>query len=132
MIPDFITNALEGKPLEIFGDETFKTSLVYVSDLVDGMRKVMAQPEDIGPINFGSDVDIPIVDVANRILEMTGSASKIDFKGSLVFMTPLGLPDLSKAKEKLGWIPLVTLDDGLKKTIDYTIASKSLLTFRSV
>ncbi|PIP60877.1 NAD-dependent dehydratase [Candidatus Uhrbacteria bacterium CG22_combo_CG10-13_8_21_14_all_47_17] len=132
MIPDFITNALEGKPLEIFGDETFKTSLVYVSDLVDGMRKVMEQPEDIGPVNFGSDVDVPIVDVANRILEMTGSSSKIDFKGSLVFMTPLGLPDLSKAKEKLGWIPLVTLDDGLKKTIDYTIASKSLLTFRSV
>jgi UDP-glucuronate decarboxylase len=132
MLPDFVTNALDGKDLEIFGDETFKTSLVYVTDVVDGLLKMMAHPEDIGPVNIGSDMDVPIVDVAQRILEMTGSQSKLVFKGSLMFMSQLGLPDLTKAKEKLGWIPLVTLDDGLKKSIDYTISHKSLLTFGKI
>ncbi len=132
MIPDFITNALDGADLEIFGDASFKTSLVYVTDVVDGMIKMMAQPEDTGPVNIGSDLDVPIVDVANRIIEMTGSSSKIVFKDSLLFLSQLGLPEIAKAKEKLGWIPLVTLDDGLKKAIDYTIANKTLLTgFRS-
>lgn len=132
MIPDFITNALDGVDLEIFGDASFKTSLVYVTDVADGMMKLMALPQDIGPVNIGSDLDVPIVDVANRIIEMTGSTSKIIFKESLLFLSQLGLPEIVKAKEKLGWIPLITLDEGLKKTIDYTIANKTLLTgFRS-
>ncbi len=131
MIPDFITNALDGKELEIFGDESFRTSLVYVTDIVDGLIKLLNAPQNPGPINLGSDIDIPLVDVANRIMEMTGSNSSIAFRDSLLFITQLGLPDLTKAKEKLGWIPLVTLDDGLKRTIDYTIANKSLLSFRA-
>ncbi len=131
MVPDFITNALDGKEIEIFGDESFRTSLVYVTDVVDGMIKIMGAGENPGPVNLGSDIDVPIVDVAHRIMEMTGSASQITFKDPLMFMTQLGLPDLSKSKEKLGWIPLVTLDDGLKRTIDYTIANKSLLSFKT-
>lgn len=130
MIPDFITNALEGKDLEIYGDESFRTSLVYVSDVVDGMIKMMHVPAGLGPVNLGSDLDVPLLDVAHRIIEMTGSSSKVTFKPALLFMSQLGLPDLSKAKEKLGWLPLVTLDNGLKQSIDYTIAHKSLLTFR--
>jgi UDP-glucuronate decarboxylase len=130
MIPDFILNALDGKPLQIFGDETFRTSLVYVDDAVDAMLKLMKAPADIGPVNIGSDLDMALVDVAQRVLQMTGSSSAITFQPNMVFMTPLGLPDITKAKEKLGWIPLVTIDDGLKKTIDYTIAHKSLLGFR--
>jgi UDP-glucuronate decarboxylase len=131
MIPDFILSALDNKPLEIFGDETFRTSLVYVDDIVDGMMKLMDAPKGIGPVNLGSDLDIPIVDVAQRIMEMTGSKSNISFQPPLVFMTQLGLPSIAKAKEKLGWLPLVSLDDGLKKAIDYTIAHKSLLTLRA-
>jgi len=131
MIPDFITNALDGKEMEIYGDESFRTSLIYVTDVVDGLIKIMNAQSNPGPVNLGSDIDIPIVDVANRIMEMTGSTSTIMFKEPLLFITQLGLPNLSKAKEKLGWIPLVTLDDGLKRTIDYTIANKSLLSFRT-
>ena len=130
MIPDFILNALDGKSLEIYGDETFRTSLCYVDDCVDALMKLMEAPKGIGPVNVGSDHDIPIVDVAQRILEMTGSQSNISFQPSLEFMTQLGLPNISKAKDKLGWLPLVTLDDGLKKVIDYTIAHKHLLAFR--
>ena len=130
MVPDFITNALEGKDLEIYGDETFRTSLVYVSDVVDGLIGIMHAPSGSGPFNLGSDVDVPLLDVARRIIEMTGSSSKITFKPALLFMSQLGLPDLRAVKEKLGWLPLVTLDNGLKQCIDYTVAHKSLLTFR--
>jgi UDP-glucuronate decarboxylase len=129
MIPDFITNALDGKDLVIYGDETFHTSLCYVSDMVDALMKLMHAPADIGPVNIGSDLDVPIVEVAQRIIEMTGSSSRITFEAPLLFLTPLGLPSIVKAKEKLGWLPLVQLDEGLKRTIDYTIAHKGLLGF---
>ncbi|MFA6429382.1 MAG: NAD-dependent epimerase/dehydratase family protein [Patescibacteria group bacterium] len=132
MIPDFITNAMEGKDLEIFGDETFHTSLIYVKDVVDGMIKQMKLPADVGPINFGSDVDMPLIEVAQRIIEMTKSSSKVVFKPALLFMTQLGLPDMTKGKEKLGWLPIVTLDTGLQQTIDFTMAHKQLLGFRSL
>ncbi len=130
MIPDFITNALDGKALVIYGDETFHTSLVYVSDVVDGIVKLMQAPADIGPVNLGSDLDMPIIEIAQRIIEMTGSSSRITFEPPLLFMTPLGLPDITKAREQLGWLPLVQLDEGLKRAIDYTIAHKSLLGFQ--
>lgn len=130
MIPDFILDALDGKALEVFGDETFSTSLCYVDDCVDGLLKLMDTPKGIGPVNIGSDQDLPIIDVAQRILEMTGSNSNISFQPSLEFMTQLGLPSITKAKDRLGWLPLVSLDDGLKQVIDYTIAHKHLLAFR--
>lgn len=131
MIPDFIMNALDNKDLVIYGDETFRTSLVYVSDVADGMMKLMAAPAGTSPLNLGSDLDVPIVEVAQRIIEMTGSSSKITFQPPLLFMTELGLPDLTKAKDALGWLPLVGLDDGLKKAIDYTVAHKGLLGFKA-
>ncbi|MBU0540074.1 NAD-dependent epimerase/dehydratase family protein [Patescibacteria group bacterium] len=131
MIPDFITGALDGKDLVIYGDETFSTSLCYVGDIVDGLMKLMESPANVSPINLGSDFDMPIVSVAQRIIEMTGSSSRITFQPPLLFITPLGLPDLTDVKEKLSWLPLVSLDDGLKKTIDYTIAHKGLLGFKS-
>lgn len=133
MIPDFITSALDGKDLEIYGDETFRTSLVFVSDIVDGLMKLMATTDEtLKVVNLGSDLDVLLSDVATRIAEMTGSRSKVSFKPPLLFMSQLGLPDLTRAKERLGWIPLVTLDEGLKHTIEYAMAHKSLLSFRSV
>ncbi|MEN9558565.1 MAG: hypothetical protein RL141_934 [Candidatus Parcubacteria bacterium] len=128
MIPDFILNALDGTPLTVYGDDTFRTSLCYVSDVVDGLLKLMQAPSDIGPVNIGSDVDLPITDITSRVLQLTNSASQIAFQPPLLFMTSLGLPDTTKAKDRLGWLPLVTLDDGLKKTIEYTMAHKHLLT----
>jgi len=129
MIPDFILNALDGKTLEVLGDETFKTTLCYVDDVVDALFKLMNAPKGIGPVNIGSDMDIPIVDVAQRVIEMTGSKSNISFQPSLIFMSQLGVPSIGKAKERLAWLPLVTLDEGLKRTIDYTMSHKHLLAF---
>lgn len=130
MIPDFITSALDNKNLVIYGDEQFRTTLTYVTDVVDGMMKLMKAPANIGPVNFGSDLDVPLLEIAQHIIEMTGSRSRVTFQPPLMFMTPLGLPDITKAKERLGWLPLVGLDDGLKRAIDYTIAHKGLLGFK--
>lgn len=131
MIPDFILNALDQKDLEIFGDETFRTSLLYVSDAVEALLKIMKAPPGLGPMNVGSDLDIKIIDVAQKIIDMTGSSSKIVFKDAFLFLTPLGIPDLSKIKEALGWLPLVTLEDGLRRSIEYTVSHRSLLGLHS-
>lgn len=126
MIPDFVLDAIGGNDLVIYGDDSFRSSLIFVSDIVDAIVRLMELPEDPGPVNMGSDYDIKLVDVAEKIREMTGSGSKIVFKEPLPFMRDLGLPDLSKMKE-MGWIPLVPLEQGLKKSIEYTVANKDIL-----
>ena len=130
MISDFIIHALDGQDLVVYGDDNFRTSLIYVSDVVDGIIRLMALPKDIGPVNIGSDYDIKLVDVAKRIIEVTKSTSKVQFEPPLLFMTPLGLPDLTRAKDQLGWLPLVSLEQGLKKSIEYTIANRGIIKTR--
>ena len=127
MIPDFVLNAIEGKDLVIFGDDSFSTSLCYIDDIVDGLVRLMGGSEYSGPVNLGSDVDLKIADVAQKIIEMTGSSSKVTYAESLEFLTSLGLPNIAKAKE-FGWIPLTRLENGLEKTVEYIKANKFLLT----
>ena len=79
LIPDFIMNALDGKPLIVYGDEHFKTSLCYVGDVVDGLMRLMNVREHPGPVNIGSDVDMRMVDVANMIAHLTESKSAVVF-----------------------------------------------------
>jgi len=126
MVPDFVLQALTNKPLVIYGDENFSTSLCYVSDIVDGIMSMMASPE-AGPINLGNPEKYRLVDLAQKIIQMTGSSSKVEFRKPLLFMTPLGLPDISSAKQKLNWFPVVSLDDGLSKLIEYVKANRILL-----
>jgi len=127
MIPDFIVEAAKGKDLVIYGDKNFSTSLVYVSDVVDGLEKLMEAKSDIGPVNIGSDVDLKIVGVAEKIIKLINSKSKIVYEKEFPFITQLVLPNITKAKDELGWMPLVRIEDGLQKTIDYTLAHKELL-----
>ncbi len=127
MIPDFIVNALAGKDLVIYGDEKFLTSLCFVSDLVDGVLKLMATPVDPGPVNLGSDEDLHLAAVAEKIIAMTESKSKVVYNPPLLFMSPLPLPDITRAKETLSWFPVVRLDDGLQRMIDWAIANKQIL-----
>jgi len=126
MIPDFIYDSLENKDLIVYGDDQFSSSFCYVSDVVQGLLKMMKSGE-AGPINFGSDVDLKIVDIAKKVIELTGSKSKIVFEKPLLFMTPLGLPDITLAKERLTWFPVVLLNEGIKGAIDYVRAHKSIL-----
>jgi UDP-glucuronate decarboxylase len=127
LIPDFVMNALDGKDLIMYGGSDFKTSLCYVTDMVDALIRVMAVEEDPGPVNIGSDVDLSLEDVAKQIVEMTGSSSKIVPGENFDFLSELALPKIERAKD-LGWFPLLRLQDGLRRTIEYTKANKLLLT----
>ncbi|MCK4553727.1 GDP-mannose 4,6-dehydratase [Candidatus Parcubacteria bacterium] len=125
MIPDFISNALDNKDLVILGDKDFSSSFCYVSDVVDASLKIM-ETDLTGPLNIGSDVDINVADIAQKIINALESKSKITYADKLLFMTPLCLPDITKARNDLGWIPVVTLEKGLEKTIEDLRASKRL------
>jgi nucleoside-diphosphate-sugar epimerase len=127
-IPDFVLSALDNKPLAIAGDHTTSTALVYVSDVVDGLIRLMRAEPSIGPVNIGSDVELPMKDVAASIITIAESASEIVYEPAPLFLTQMGLPDLTKARNDLRWIPLVRMEDGLTKTIDYVRANKLLLT----
>ncbi|OGH68461.1 MAG: hypothetical protein A3J66_00575 [Candidatus Magasanikbacteria bacterium RIFCSPHIGHO2_02_FULL_47_14] len=127
LIPDFIINALEGKDLVIYGDETLSQSLCYVTDVVDGLVRAMETGTDLSVVNLGSEEMVRMVDVAEQIIQLTHSTSKIVFEKPLIFLTKKGVPDLQRAKDEMGWIPLVRLQDGLKKTIDYTLANKEAM-----
>lgn len=126
MVPDFVLQALNNKPLIIYGDENFSTSLCYIDDIIEGIIKIM-DSEELGPINLGGPEEYKLADLAKRIIEMTNSKSKIEFRPPLRFMTPLGLPDISSAKVKLDWFPITNLDNGLKKLVDYVKANRMLL-----
>lgn len=129
MIPDFIYSALENKDLVIYGDNNFDTSLCYVDDTVDALIKLAASDAH-EPINIGSDQDENLTRVAEKIIALIGSNSKIKYEPAELFMTKLAIPDIRKAKEELGWMPITTLDNGLQKTVDDLRASKGLLNVR--
>lgn len=129
LIPDFIINALEGRDLVIYGDESFSTSLCYVSDTVDGLVRLMATDPTVRVVNLGGETVIKYADVAQSIVTMTNSSSQLKYEKPLLFLTRKGLPDLAYAKDVLGWLPLVRLEDGLRKTIDYVISHKESLLF---
>jgi len=130
MIPDFINNALDGKDLVIFGDESFSSSFCYVEDVVDASLKLMNTKES-GPINIGSDVDVNLTDLAMMIIRATNSESKIVYSDSRLFISELVLPDIRLARETLGWMPVVTLANGLEKTIFSLQAQKRLRSFQA-
>lgn len=126
MISDFVLQALNNKPLIIYGDENFSTSLCYVTDMVEALIKMMESDEK-GPINLGSPDVYKLKDIAEAIIKLTDSSSEIILKPSLLFMTPLGLPDITLAKEKLNWFPVTSVEEGLKQTIEDVRVNRSLL-----
>lgn len=125
MIPDFINNAMDNEDLAVLGDKNFSSSFCYISDVVDGCLKMMAS-DSAGPLNIGSDVDVNISELAGKIISMLNSKSNIAHKDGILFMTPLCLPDVSKARDELGWLPVITMEKGLEKTIEDLRASKGL------
>lgn len=127
-IPDFVLNALDGKELVISGDAETKTALVYVTDVVDAVVRLMKAERGIGPVNIGSDVEVPMGDIAQQIVTIAGSSSTVRFTEPPPYLLTLGLPSLTKARETLGWTPLVRLEDGIEKTVEYIRANKMLLT----
>lgn len=125
LIPDMIDSALDNKEILIYGNSSFASSLCYVSDCIDAAVKAMDSNVS-GPINIGSDVDINLTDLAQKIITITKSKSKIKYSDSLLFLSSLCLPDISKARNELGWMPIVPLDKGLDRTIYELRANKGL------
>lgn len=124
MIPDFIANALDNKDLVIYGDENSASSYCYVKDTVDALFRLMNSAE-AGPFNTGTDEEYKLIDVANAIIRLVGSKSKIAFAKPLPEMGEQGLPDLAKIKNSLGWFPLHKLEKGLEETIHYIRSARS-------
>jgi len=130
MIPDFINNALENKDIIVPGDVNFSSSFCYIEDLLDAVIKLMST-EIAGPVNIGSDVDVKLSDLVNFIIKETESASQVSYTPSPLFISELVLPDIRLAKNELAWMPVVTLENGLKKTIFDIQANKRLQGFRA-
>jgi len=118
VVSNFIIQALENKPITVYGDGKQTRSFCYVSDLVEGLVKMMAS-KNTGPVNLGNPEEMTIVELAKKIINLTASKSKIVFKPLPQDDPVKRKPDISLAKRELGWEPKVKLDDGLRKTIDY-------------
>ena len=126
MIPEMIRDALLKKDITIFGDKDSAGCYFYISDLIKAMIKMMESVE-VGPINIGSDWQTKFSEVAEKVISITGTKSKIKYKKPDSFMAPQLTPDISLAKEKLDWFPIVLLNEGLHQTIDYLSAQKDVL-----
>ena len=119
VVSNFIVAALKEEPLEIFGDGEQTRSFCYVSDLIDVILKMMNKDDFIGPVNIGNPGEFTIRELAEKILKLTGSRSKIQVRQERSDDPVRRRPDISLAREKLGWEPSVDLDEGLGKTIEY-------------
>lgn len=120
VVSNFIIQALKEEPLTIYGDGTQTRSFCYVDDMIDGFIRLMRTDSAfIGPVNLGNSTEFMIKDIAKTILELTGSSSKIEFHPLPSDDPKQRCPDITLAQKVLDWQPKVTLEYGLKKTIDY-------------
>ncbi|MDZ4229707.1 MAG: GDP-mannose 4,6-dehydratase [Candidatus Veblenbacteria bacterium] len=126
MIPDFVSHALSGRPLIIYGQPESTSTFCYISDMVDGLVRLM-ESNSPGIFNLGSPEPWRVDDVAKLVLRLAGSASTLEFKEAPPFLARQGVPKIDKVKEALGWFPLVPLEEGLRQTIDYFKVHQNLL-----
>jgi dTDP-glucose 4,6-dehydratase len=117
-VPAFISQALVNDDVTVFGDGKQTRSFCYISDLVDGIIRLMLSKEE-GPINIGNPQEMTIEQIARLIIEMTGSQSKIVYKPLPTDDPKIRQPDITRARTLLGWEPTVSLEQGLGRTIDY-------------
>ena len=120
VISNFIVQALENRDIEVYGDGSQTRAFCYVDDLVDGLVRLMATPADVtGPINLGNPEEISIRELAEAVIELTGSTSRIVHMSLPVDDPRQRCPDIGKARDLLGWKPTVSLRRGLARTIEY-------------
>jgi len=117
-LPAFIGQALRGEDLTVFGDGAQTRSFCYVDDLIEGIYRLLLSDYPY-PVNIGNPVEISLLDFAKEILALTGATTKIVFKPLPEDDPKQRRPDISKAKDLLGWEPNVDRSEGLKKTYDY-------------
>jgi UDP-glucuronate decarboxylase len=120
VVSNFIIQALKGEAITLFGDGSQTRAFCYVDDLIDGFVRLMATPDDVtGPINLGNPVEMTVADLAKRVIELVGSRSKIEYRPLPVDDPTQRCPDITMARQTLGWEPKVALNAGLQRTIAY-------------
>ncbi len=120
VVSNFICRALKGLPLEIYGDGSQTRSFCYISDLVDALIKLMGSPDEFtGPVNLGNPGEFTIIELAEKVLELTNSKSELSFRPLPMDDPKQRKPDIGLARTVIGWEPKVSLGDGLVKTIEY-------------
>jgi UDP-glucuronate decarboxylase len=120
VVSNFIVQALKGEDITVFGDGSHTRSFQYISDLIGGLIKLMATPDSFtGPVNIGNPVEVSVGDLAQKIIKMTGSKSKIVHMPLPADDPKQRRPDITLAKSALAWEPVVGLKEGLSKTIGY-------------
>ena len=120
VVSNFIMQALRGQPITLYGEGQQTRSFCYVSDLIEGFLRFMDAPDELqGPVNLGNPVEFTIRELAEKVVEMTGSSSELVFEPLPADDPRQRQPDISLAKEKLGWSPVVNLENGLSNTITY-------------
>jgi len=120
VISNFIMQALRNKPITIFGDGLQTRSFCYVEDMVEAIMRMMNGPDDfVGPVNLGNPGEYSMLELAENIVRLTRSKSRLEFQPSPMDDPRRRQPDIGLAKEKLGWEPVVSLHEGLEKTISY-------------
>lgn len=117
-IPNFITQALKGEPITVYGDGSQTRSFCYISDLIEGIHRLM-DSSFVGPVNLGNDREMTVLELAEQIVELTGSKSKIVFKPLPTDDPKQRCPDLTLARRELKWQPAVPLRKGLEETVAY-------------
>ncbi len=118
VVPNFIIQALKGEDLTVYGKGQQTRSFQFIDDLVEGLRKLLVSDHHL-PVNLGNPYEMTVLDFAKKVLELTGSKSSIIFRPLPQDDPQVRQPDISKAKEILGWEPRVSLDEGLTRTIQY-------------
>jgi len=120
VVSNFIVQALKGEAITVYGRGEQTRSFCYVDDMVDGLIRLMNTPDSVtGPMNLGNPLETTIIELAESILKLTGSKSEILFKPLPQDDPHKRKPDISQAKKTLGWEPRVSLETGLRKTIEY-------------
>jgi dTDP-glucose 4,6-dehydratase len=117
-IPAFLSQALRGQDVTVFGDGSQTRSLCYISDLVDGIFRLMTSSEP-DPVNIGNPVEMTIGALAERIIALAGSRSQVVYRPLPVDDPRVRQPDITRARTLLGWEPRVPLDEGLARTLEY-------------
>ncbi len=120
VVSNFIVQALLGRPITVYGDGSQTRSFCYADDLVEGLLRLMGTPDEVtGPVNLGNPGEFTILELAQKVIDKTGSRSRIEFRPLPENDPTQRQPDIGRARELLGWEPKVPLDEGLVRTIAY-------------
>jgi dTDP-glucose 4,6-dehydratase len=117
-LPAFMSQALEGRPLTVFGDGSQTRSFCFMDDLVEGIWRLL-NSEEVLPVNIGNPSEMTILEFARKVIELTGTESEIVFKDLPEDDPKVRQPDITRARTLLGWEPKVDLDTGLGRTLEF-------------